>query len=89
MKLTVKELEVLNLIKECQNEPGHSEFLSEDVETKSIAGVVSSLQKKGMIYNAYDNWSRQDMYDMNGKLFQMWCLTYAATDVVGTPEDWY
>ena len=39
--ITVKELTVLNLIKEYQNEEGHSEFLSEDAKTKSVAGLVS------------------------------------------------
>ena len=43
--VTAKELRVLQLIKEDQNEEGHSDFLSTDAQTKSFAGVVSSLFK--------------------------------------------
>ncbi len=88
MQLTIKELEVLNLIKEHQNEPGHSDFLSYDAKTKSVAGVVSSLEKKGMIYNCYANWTRQDFADQGDKPFKMWGFTELAAEIVGTPEGW-
>jgi thiaminase len=84
--VTAKELRVLQLIKEDQNEEGHSDFLSTDAQTKSFAGVVSSLFKKGLIYDAYGNWDREDF---NGeKPFKMWCMTYEAVNIVGKPVCW-
>ncbi len=85
MRLTDKELEVLNLIKDHQCEEGFSEFCSEDVKTQSIAGLVSSLEKKEMIYDAYSNF---DNDEFDGKRYKMWCLTYKATAIVGKPYDW-
>lgn len=86
--LTNKEIKVLEEIKLDQNEPGHSDFLSYDAKTKSVAGVVSSLEKKGMIYNSYDNWTRQDFADQGDKPFKMWCFTELASKIVGTPDGW-
>ena len=86
IKVTSKELRVLQLIKEEQNERGHSDFLSYDAKTKSVAGVVSSLEKKGLVYNSYGNWSKEDF---NGeKPFKMWCMTEDAVEVVGKPFLW-
>ena len=45
IKLTVKELELLNEIKLDQNEEGHSDFTNEDVTTKSRGGVLANLLK--------------------------------------------
>jgi hypothetical protein len=89
--LTAKELEVLKIVKDYQNEEGHSEFLSTDAKTKSVAGVCSSLQKKGMIYDSYSNVSADDFYGMNGssKRYKMWCLTCEGVDIVGKPKGWY
>ena len=64
--LTTKEVKVLELISEYQNEEGHSDFLSTDAKSKSVAGVISSLEKKGMIYDSYSG---------SGEEFKMWCLT--------------
>jgi len=86
--LTNKEIKVLEMIKLDQNEPGHSDFLSYDAKTKSVAGVVSSLEKKEMIYNSYDNWTKEDFKAIDEKPFKMWCLTDSAADIVGTPDGW-
>lgn len=84
--VTAKELRVLQLIKGEQNEMGHSDFLSTDAQTKSVAGVVSSLEKKNLIYNSYANYDKEDF---NGdKPFKMWCLTYEGAEIVGKPEGW-
>lgn len=83
--VTAKELTVLNLIKEYQNEEGHSEFLSEDAKTKSVAGLVSSLEKKQLIYDSYSNF---DNDEFDGKRFKMWCLTHEGAEIVGKPESW-
>ena len=84
--VTQKELRVLQLIKEEQNEMGHSDFLSTDAQTKSVAGVVSSLEKNNLIYNSYANWDKEDF---NGeKPFKMWCMTEEAVAIVGKPTYW-
>ncbi len=90
MEITVtsKELRVLQSIKEDQNERGHSDFLSTDAQTKSVAGIVSSLEKKNLIYNAYANWDKEDFYGMGEKPFKMWCMTEEAIDIVGKPICW-
>jgi len=82
--LTTKELKVLKLIKEYQNENGHSDFLSTDAKSKSVAGTISSLEKKGLVYDSYKN----ILWNANEKKFKMWCLTPEATKIVGTPESW-
>ncbi len=81
IKLTVKELELLNEIKFDQNEEGHSDFTNEDVITKSRAGVLANLIKKDLIYNSYENFTDEDG-------IKMWCLTYKGADIVGTPNSW-
>tara|TARA_R110002167_G_scaffold92155_3_gene247609 strand:- start:218 stop:490 length:273 start_codon:yes stop_codon:yes gene_type:complete len=86
--VTAKELKVLELIKFEQNENGHSDFLSYDAKTKSVAGVVSSLEKKGLVYNSYSNWTKDDFKDVDEKPFKMWCITKAAVEIVGKPEGW-
>lgn len=86
--VTSKELEVLNLIKDSQHEEGHSEFLSTDVETKSVAGVISSLFKKDLIYDAYGNWTIEDFANQGDIPFKMWCMTEEAVAIVGKPIDW-
>ena len=84
--VTAKELRVLQSIKEDQNERGHSDFLSTDAEKKSVAGVISSLEKKSLVYNSYANWDREDF---NGeKPFKMWCMTEEAVAIVGKPICW-
>jgi len=81
MKITLTEKEriVLMFIKGEQNELGHSEFTSDYIKTKSVAGVVSSLEKKGMIYDSYAN------YEDNLK---MWCLSDEGAEKVGIPLGW-
>jgi len=88
MRLTKLELEVLELIKTNQNEEGHSDFLSTDALTKKVGGVVSSLEKKGMIYNSYSHMAKQDFKDIGEKPFKMWCLTRIAIQFVGLPKSW-
>jgi len=88
--LTEGEKVVLTFIRNEQNERGHSDFTSDMVGTKSIAGVVSSLEKKGMIYDAYADFSKEDFQGMtiSGKRFKMWCMTEEAAEQVGTPKYW-
>ena len=87
--LTTKENELLNFIQTQQNEEGHSNFLSCDAKSKKNAGVISSLEKKGLIYNCYDNWTKKDFTDLDHKKpFKMWCLTRESLDYVETPKNW-
>ena len=88
MNLTSKELGLLKEIKGYQNEQGHSDFLSTDAVSKKNAGIISSLEKKGMVYNSYSNFTRQDFRDMGEKPFKMWCLTCDAAEIVGKPKSW-
>lgn len=78
--MTTKELKLLEEIKTytSKEEMNFSEFLSTDVLSKSNAGVVSSLEKKGLIFNAYEGFTKSDFIDLNGegtKPFKMWCVT--------------
>ena len=78
--MTTKELDLLNEIKNytSQDEPNHSGFLSTNALSKSNAGVIGSLEKKGMIYNSYSDMTKEDFTDMMGvktKPFKMWCVT--------------
>ena len=79
--VTAKELRMLRTIKEHQSEDGYSELESTDVHTKSNAGVVSSLSKKGLIYDSY---ALEDF--TNKKSFKMWCLTGKGIEIVGKPD---
>ena len=88
MTLTKKELTILELIKEKQNEQGHSDFLSHDAKSKSVGSVVSSLEKKGMVYNSYLDCTKKDFKDMDSKPFKMWCLTDKGCEIIGTPKGW-
>ena len=47
--LTTKEITLLASIRDEQNELGHSDYISNLAETKKNAGIISSLEKKGMI----------------------------------------
>lgn len=78
INLTEKELLILNKVKEFNTEDGYSEFTSDYVKTKSIAGVVSSLYQKGLIYDCYE-----DCEEYN---FKMWCLSLRGIELVGTCE---
>tara|TARA_R110000824_G_scaffold79316_2_gene199889 strand:- start:715 stop:987 length:273 start_codon:yes stop_codon:yes gene_type:complete len=86
--VTAKELRVLQLIKTEQNERGHSDFLSYDAKTKSVAGIVSSLEKKGLVYNSYNNWTKEDFKNVDEKPFKMWCMSEDAAEIVGKPKGW-
>lgn len=89
MLLTENETRLLEEIKNLQNEQGHSEYWTTDAGSKKDAGTISSLEKKGMIYNSYSDWTLEDFKDMDYKKpFKMWCLTYEGAEVIGTPEDW-
>ena len=80
MKVTKKELELLNEIKLEQNEEGHSEFTQENVGTRSRAGILGSLVQKGFVYNSYDGYEDEEIH--------LWCLTYRGAEIVGIPEGW-
>ncbi len=84
MNLTNNELELLTEIKSLQNEAGHSDFTNEEVKSKSVAGVLSSLVQKGLVYDSYEN---LDSFD-NSDNIKMWCLTMKGVALVGTPECW-
>jgi hypothetical protein len=78
--MTTKELNLLSEIKNytSQDESNHSGFLSTNALSRSNAGVISSLEKKGFIYNAYADMTKADFTDMMGvktKPFKMWCVT--------------
>lgn len=88
MTLTKLELEVLETVKSYQNEEGHSDFLSTQARTKSVAGVLSSLQKKGFIYDSYDYYTKDDWAEKEMKKFKMWCFTTKAAELVGKPFGW-
>lgn len=85
--MTIKEHKVLTDIKNAQNEQGHSDYLSTDAKTKSIGGIISSLQKKGLIYDSY-NQTDEEWKSMNCKPFKMWCLTDDGAKIVGIPSGW-
>ena len=87
--LTEKELILLTEIKEYQNEEGHSDFLSTDAQSKKNAGIISSLEKKGMLYNSYYNFTKEEFKNMDlGRPFKMWCITTEATKIIGIPKSW-
>ena len=69
MTLTKKELKLLNEVNKYWDidEPGFSEFTNRNVKTKSRAGVLSSLAKKGLVYDSYED------YDDDNT--SMWCMT--------------
>ena len=86
--LTEKELDLLLQIKEAQNEEGHSDFTSEDYLSKSIGGILSSLEKKGFIYNSYEM-SAKELRELDlSANFKMWCFTHKAVFMVGRPNGW-
>ena len=82
------QLNLLLQIKEEQNEEGHSNFTSENELSKSKGGILSSLEKKGYIYNSY-NMSAKELreYDLPAN-FKMWCFTHKAVFMVGRPNGW-
>jgi len=91
--MTTKELNLLSEIKKyaSKDESNHSNFLSTNALSKSNAGVISSLEKKGMIYNAYADMTKEDFTDMMGiktKPFKMWCVTPKGWDL-DNKEDAY
>jgi hypothetical protein len=87
--LTQKELDLLKEIKEYQNEQGHSDFLSTDAASRKNAGIISSLEKKGMIFNSYEDYTKEDWKDIGEKPYKMWCLTTEAANIVGKPKYWW
>ena len=84
--VTEKELELLNFIQTKQNEMGHSEFTSKQAKSKKNAGIISSLEKKDLIYDSY---ASVEDDEFNGKRFKMWCLTEKSIDFVDKPKNWY
>ena len=93
--LTTKELELLKFIQTQQNEEGHSDFLSTDAKSKKNAGIISSLLKKGLIFNSFDGITKEEFrydnslnYQNNGKPWKMWVLTRESLNYVETPKNW-
>jgi glutaredoxin-related protein len=77
--LTEKEKNVLMYVKGEQAKPRHSCFTSKEIKTVELRDIVSSLVKKGMIYDSYAN---------NELRLQMWCLTDNGVQQVGIPKSW-
>ncbi len=77
--LTEKEKNLLIEIKDSQNEYGHSDFLGDDCQTKSRAGIISSLLKKELIFDSY---AKVD------PSMQMYVLKLKAVEIVGVPSGW-
>tara|TARA_R110000744_G_scaffold53679_1_gene114510 strand:- start:291 stop:584 length:294 start_codon:yes stop_codon:yes gene_type:complete len=82
-KLTEKEENMLIAIDNCssKNEPGFSEFLDDDVKTKSRAGVISSLLKKDFVYDSYKN-SDGTNFVVDGKAISMFVITDEGIDAL-------
>ena len=92
MKLTKKESDLLRVIFSEQNEEGHSSFDQDSVKTHSCAGVLSSLIKKGMVYNSYEGYTDYD--ERTGKEIpcktNLWCITDEGVEAngQGKPAEW-
>ena len=73
--MTHNELNVLKEVNECwcPEEGGISEFTSEDVKSKSVAGTISSLLKKELIYDSYEDYEDED---------SVWCMTQLGASVM-------
>ena len=80
IKLTKNELELLTDIETYQGESGFSEYLSTNAKCKKAAGTIRSLQKKDMIYDAYENWEKDDF---DGKPYKMWVMTIWGYEALG------
>lgn len=84
--ITKKEFDLLMVIKPLNNEPGHCDFYSWDVKSKSCGGVMANLIKKGLIYNYYVDTT--EFYDDDRKPFYMFMFTEKAAKLVGIPQGW-
>ena len=86
IKVTDKEFDLMIKIKNAQNEPGHSNFVTDSASSKVNAGVLSSLKRKGLIYDCYEDVAKKDF---GGPRFKMWCFTNEAVKNFGIPnESW-
>ena len=83
MELTTKEETLLMTISDCsyRNEQGYSEFLNDDVKTKSKAGVLSSLIKKEFVYDSYRN-NDGSKAIINGSELSMYVITNKGIDIL-------
>ena len=57
IKITIKEQKMLNEIMDCENDGvgmGYSEYDGLEISNEQ-KGVLSSLVKKGIVYNSYGN----------------------------------
>lgn len=88
--VTPKELEVLKEVKYYQCDFGWSEYTSDKAKCKSVAGTLSSLEKKGLIYDGNNLFTDEDFKGMSidGEKYKMWLLSWEATEIVGVPEEW-
>ena len=76
LNLTRKEETLLLTISDCsyRDEHGYSEFCNDDVKTKSRAGVLSSLIKKGLVFDSYMN-NDGSKAIVNGSELSMYVIT--------------
>lgn len=75
-ELTQKEINLLKEINACTHDfvnSGYSDFTNDDVKTKSRAGILSSLIKKGLVYDSYNN--VQTEVKINGTDLAMYVIT--------------
>ena len=92
--MTTKEINLLNEIKNhtSKDESNYSGFLSTNALSKSNAGIISSLEKKGFIYKSYEGMTKEDFIEMTGiktKPFKMWCVTPKGWELETDASDAY
>tara|TARA_R110000851_G_scaffold115405_1_gene241262 strand:+ start:209 stop:634 length:426 start_codon:yes stop_codon:yes gene_type:complete len=77
--LTKKECDfLLNVVKPSQSDYTISSLSSDSNLTKSEGGLISSLEKKGFIFDS------APMKEEN-PTYKVWCMTKKACDAIGTP----
>tara|TARA_R110000803_G_scaffold205707_1_gene272569 strand:+ start:41 stop:325 length:285 start_codon:yes stop_codon:yes gene_type:complete len=81
MEITKKEETLLLTISNCsyRDEQGYSEFCNDDVKTKSRAGILSSLIKKGLVFDSYMN-NDGSKSIINGSELSMYVITENGID---------
>ena len=80
INLTENKKNLLIEIKDCQREESYSEFLGEDVGTKSRAGTLSNLVQKGLVRDGFKGLDDS---------IQMYLITDKAIEFLGLAEDFY
>ena len=80
INLTENEKNLLIEIAGCQIEESYSEFLGEEVGTKSRAGILSNLVQKGLVRDGFKGLDDS---------VQMYLITDIAREFLGLAEDFY